>query len=114
MMDEQSLKLIEEQMIQDAYQQNVETFTKLIMTVVKVFTDQALSGRSYMPTHAEFQGLYDVSGIFLHTIFIQMKIPGSNKKVVVPIHKWDSVQTVYSYISNTIERYEKIKGCEPN
>ena len=59
MLDEKSLKrsleLIEKQMIRDAYQQNIDTFTNLIMAAVRAFIDQVLSGCSYMPPTQNFK-----------------------------------------------------------
>lgn len=48
MANEQFLELIDE------VRKNINTFTELLVAVVKAFIVQARSGRSYMPTHAEF------------------------------------------------------------
>lgn len=112
MLDEKSLKrsleLIEKQMIRDAYQQNIDTFTNLIMAAVRAFIDQILSGRSYMPTHAEFQGIYD-STEWLIFVVIYMKIPGDIKDVGFRINRSMSPEYVYDGILHIIKRYEQPK-----
>lgn len=55
MSNKQFLELIDEiHMMENARQRNIDSFTELLMAVIKAFIDQACSGRSYMPTHAKF------------------------------------------------------------
>lgn len=112
MLDEKSLKrsleLIEKQMIRDAYQRrNIDAFTELLMAVIKAFIDQARSGRSYMPTHAKFQGSTDENGL-IDRIAVAMATP-DYKCVCFNITEDLDPEYLYYDIIFMIQKYEQPK-----
>jgi hypothetical protein len=109
MSNKQFLELINEvHMMENARHQNIDTFTELLVAVIKAFIDQARSGRSYMPTHAEFQGIYDSAG-WLIFVVVYMRIPSNIKDIGFRIDKTMTPECVYDGISSIIERYEQPK-----
>ncbi len=112
MLDEKSLKrsleLIEKQMIRDAYQRrNIDAFTELLMAVIKAFIDQARSGRSYMPTHAKFQGSTDENDL-IDRIAVAMATP-DYKCVCFNITEDLNPEYLYYDIIFMIQKYEQPK-----
>lgn len=113
MLDEKSLKrsleLIEKQMIRDAYQRrNIDTFTELLMAVIKAFIYQARSGRSYMPTHAKFQGVINEENGLIDRVVLIMEAP-NDKYIRVIITEDLDPECFYYYIIFMIQEYEQPK-----
>lgn len=110
MLDEKSLrrslKSIEKQMIQDAYQKrNIDAFTELLVAVIKAFIDQACSGRSYMPTHAKFQGVINEENGLIDRVGVIMKTP-NDKCVCFNITEDLNPECLYYDIIFMIQEYE--------
>ena len=113
MLDEKSLKrsleLIEKQMIRDAYQRrNISTFTELLVAVTKAFISQACSGRSYIPTHAEFQGVINEENGLIDRVILIMEAP-NDKYICVNITEDLDPECFYYDIIFMIQKYEQPK-----
>lgn len=87
--------------------QNIDAFTELLMAVIKAFIDQARSGRSYMPTHAKFQGSTDENGL-IDRIGVTMKTP-NDKCICFNITEDLNPEYLYYDIIFMIWKYEQPK-----
>lgn len=108
MSNKQFLELIDEiHMMENSRQQNIDAFTELLMAVIKAFIDQARSGRSYMPTHAKFQGSTDENGL-IDRIGVTMKTP-NDKCICFNITEDLNPECLYYDVIFVIQDYEQPK-----
>lgn len=108
MSNKQFLELIDEiHMMENSRQRNIDAFTELLMAVIKAFIDQARSGRSYMPTHAKFQGSTDENDL-IDRIAVAMATP-DYKCVCFNITEDLNPEYLYYDIIFMIQKYEQPK-----
>ena len=109
MSNKQFLELIDEvHMIGNARQRNIDAFTELLVAVIKAFIDQACFGRSYMPTHAKFQGVINEENGLIDRIAVAMATP-DYKCVCFNITEDLNPEYLYYDIIFMIWKYEQPK-----